>query len=120
MTEAVIVSGVRTAIGNFGGALKDVPAVKLGATVIKEALKRAGLRPMRDPEILSYAPAMFKDVGLTDLEKKSFNWDNSLTEVRIDEVIMGNVLQAGQGQNSARQAMIYAGVTERNQRVYCK
>ena len=110
MVEAVIVSGVRTAIGNYGGALKDVSAVRLGATVIKEALRRAGLRPMRDPEILAYAPSMLKDVGLTELEKKSFNWDNSLTEVRIDEVIMGNVIQAGQGQNSARQAMIYAGV----------
>jgi acetyl-CoA C-acetyltransferase len=97
-------------MGKFGGALKDIPASRLGATVIKEALKRAGLRPMRDPEILAYAPALFKDVGLTELEKKCFNWDNSLTEVRIDEVIMGNVLQAGQGQNSARQAMIYAGV----------
>ncbi len=95
---------------SYGGALKDIPASRLGATVIKEALKRAGLRPMRDPEILAYAPALFKDVGLTELEKKCFNWDNSLTEVRIDEVIMGNVLQAGQGQNSARQAMIYAGV----------
>ncbi|MBN1366950.1 MAG: acetyl-CoA C-acetyltransferase [Dehalococcoidales bacterium] len=110
MAEAVIVSGVRTAIGNFGGALKDIPTVKLGATVIKDALKRAGLRPKLDPEILSYAPSVFKDTGLTDLEKKYFNWDKALTEVRIDEVIMGNVLQAGQGQNSARQAMIYAGV----------
>lgn len=112
MTEAVIVSGVRTAIGNFGGALKDIPVVRLGATVIKEALKRAGVRPMRDPETMSYAPAVFKDAGLTDLEKKYFNWDNALTEVKIDEVIMGNVVQAGQGQNTARQAMIYAGVTK--------
>ncbi len=91
MSEAVIVSGVRTAIGNFGGALKDIPAVRLGATVIKEALKRAGLRPMRDPEILSFAPEKFKDVGLIELEKKSFDWDTSLKEVRIDEVVMGNV-----------------------------
>jgi len=41
MTEVVIVSGVRTAIGNYGGALKDTPVVKLGSIVIKEALKRA-------------------------------------------------------------------------------
>ena len=40
MTEAVIVSGVRTAIGNFGGALQGVPVVKLGSIVIKETLKK--------------------------------------------------------------------------------
>lgn len=110
MTEAVIVSGVRTAIGNYGGALRDTPVAKLGSIVIKEALKRAGLRPKRDSEVLSYAPEVFKGNGLIELEKKYFNWDSSLKEVRIDEVIMGNVLQAGQGQNTARQAMIYAGI----------
>ncbi len=108
MTEAVIVSGVRTAIGNYGGALRDTPVAKLGSIVIKEALQRAELRPKRDPE--EYAPEVFKGVGLIELEKKYFSWDNSLKEVRIDEVIMGNVLQAGQGQNTARQAMIYAGI----------
>ncbi|MBI4285443.1 MAG: acetyl-CoA C-acetyltransferase [Chloroflexi bacterium] len=112
MTEAVIVSGVRTAIGNFGGALQDTPVVKLGSVVIKEALKRAGLRPERDAEVLSRAPAVFKDAGLIDLEKKHFDWPDSLKEVRIDEVIMGNVLQAAQGQNTARQAAIYAGITK--------
>ncbi len=110
MTEVVIVSGVRTAIGNYGGALRDTPVVKLGSIVIREALKRAGLRPKRDPEVLSYAPEVFKDAGLIELEKKYFDWDDSLKEVRIDEVIMGNVLQAGQGQNTARQAVIYAGI----------
>jgi len=40
--KVVIVSGVRTAIGNFGGTLKDISAVKLGSIVIKEALKKAG------------------------------------------------------------------------------
>ncbi len=110
MTEAVIVSGVRTAIGNYGGVLQDTPVVKLGSIVIKEAVKRAGLRPKRDAEVLSYAPEMFKDVGLIELEEKYYDWDNSLTEVTIDEVIMGNVLQAGQGQNTARQAAIYAGM----------
>ncbi len=110
MKEAVIVSGVRTAIANYGGALQDTPAVKLGSIVIKEALKRAGLRPKRDPEVLSYAPEVFKDTGLTELEKKYFDWDDSLQEVRIDEVIMGNVLQAGQGQNTTRQSAIYAGI----------
>jgi len=110
MREVVIASGVRTAIGNYGGALQDTPAVKLGGIVIKEALKRASLRPKRDPEVLSYAPETLKDVGLTELEKKYFDWSDSLKEVRIDEVIMGNVLQAGQGQNPARQAAIYAGI----------
>ena len=75
--EVVIVSAVRTAIGSFLGSLKDVPAVDLGATVIKEALKRAGVEA--------------EDV---------------------DEVIMGNVLQAGLGQNPARQASIKAGLPE--------
>jgi len=110
MTDVVIVSGVRTAIGNFGGALRDIPVVKLGSIVIKEALKRAGLRPKTDPEVLSYAPEVFKGADLTQLEKKYYDWDDSLQEVRVDEVIMGNVLQAGQGQNTARQAAIYAGI----------
>ena len=110
MDEAVIVSGVRTAIGNYGGALRDIPLVKLGSIVIKGALKRAGLRPKRDPEVLSYAPEVFKDVGLIELEKKYYDWDDALREVRVDEVLMGNVVQGGQGQNTARQASIYAGV----------
>ncbi len=110
MTEAVIVSGVRTAIGNYGGALQDVPVAKLGSIVIKEALKRAGLRPKRDGEILGYAPKVFQGSGLIELEKEHYDWDNAAKEVRIDEVIMGNVLQAGQGQNTARQASIYAGL----------
>jgi acetyl-CoA C-acetyltransferase len=75
--EVVIVSAVRTAIGSFLGSLKDVSAVDLGATVIKEALERAGV----SPEL-------------------------------VDEVIMGNVLQAGLGQNTARQAAIKAGLPE--------
>ena len=110
MPEAVIVSGVRTAIGNYGGALRDTPVVKLGSIVIKEALNRVGLRPKRDPEVLSYAPKIFKDVGLIELEKNYYDWDDSLQEVRVDEIIMGNVVQAGQGQNTGRQASIYAGI----------
>jgi acetyl-CoA C-acetyltransferase len=110
MSEVVIVSGVRTAIANYGGALRDTPVVKLGSIVIKEALKRAGLRPKRDSEVLELAPEVLKGEGLIELEKKHFDWDESLKEVRIDEVIMGNVIQGGQGQNPARQASIYAGV----------
>ena len=109
MKEAVIVSGVRTAIGNFGGSLQDVPVVKLGAIVIREAMKRAGLRPKRDPEVLSNAPQAL-DSDLIELEKQYADWDDSLQEVTVDEVIMGNVIQAGQGQNPARQASIYAGI----------
>ncbi len=109
MNEAVIVSSVRTAIGNYGGVLQDTPAVKLGSIVIKEVLKRAGLRPKRNPELLDYSPEMFKDAALTELEEKYYDWDDSLADITIDEVIMGNVLQAGQGQNPARQAAIYGG-----------
>lgn len=75
MTDAVIVSAVRTAVGSFGGSLKDLSAAELGAIVIKEAVVRAGIRP--------------EDV---------------------DEVYMGNVVQAGQGQNVARQAAVNAGI----------
>jgi len=75
MGEAYILGACRTAIGSFGGSLKDIPAVKLGETVIKEALKRS-----------------------------------NVTAEYVDEVIMGNVLQAGQGQNPARQAAIGAGI----------
>jgi acetyl-CoA C-acetyltransferase len=110
MREAVIVSGVRTAIGGFGGALKDVSAVKLGALVIKEAMKKAGLRPMVREDVRACSPEAFRDVGLVELEKKQADWDSSLKEVYVDEVIMGNVLQGGQGQNTARQASIYAGI----------
>jgi acetyl-CoA C-acetyltransferase len=110
MTEVVIVSGVRTAIANYGGALQNTPVMKLGSIVIKEALKRAGLRPKKGSPDASFVPEALKGDELTELEKKYFDWDNSLKEVRVDEVIMGNVLQAGQGQNTARQAAIYAGV----------
>ncbi len=75
--EIVIASAVRTAVGSFQGALKDVPATDLGAIVIKEALSRAGV-----------------------------------TGDQVSEVIMGNVLQAGLGQNPARQASIQAGLPE--------
>ena len=75
MREVVIASAVRTAIGTFGGSLKDVPAADLGAIVIKEAINRAGIKP----EL-------------------------------VNEVVMGNVIQAGLGQNVARQADVKAGL----------
>ena len=75
MREVVIVSAVRTAIGSFGGSLKDVPSSELGAIVIKEAVNRAGIKP----EL-------------------------------VEEVVMGNVIKAAQGQNVARQAAVKAGL----------
>lgn len=75
--QVVIVSATRTAIGSFNGSLKDVPATKLGATVIEAALAQANV-----------APAL------------------------VEEVIMGNVLQAGLGQNPTRQASLLAGLPE--------
>jgi acetyl-CoA C-acetyltransferase len=112
MTEVVIVSGVRTAIGTFGGSLKDVPVVELGALVIKEALQRAGLRPDPGEKLLSYAPGTLAGTGIIDLEARYCDWDQSLQGTQIDEVIMGHVIQAGQGQNTARQAMMRAGVSK--------
>ena len=73
--RVVIVSAVRTAIGKMGGQFASVPAVDLGATVIKEAVKRAGVKPEE-----------------------------------VDEVKFGCVIQAGLGQNVARQASIKAGL----------
>ena len=107
--DVVIVSGVRTAIGSFGGALKDVTAVQLGSLVIKETLKKAGLRPKTGKKLLDVGPDALRE-ETCELEQKAYNWDMSLKEVQVDEVVMGCVLQGGQGQNVARQAMIHAGV----------
>jgi len=71
----VIASACRTGVGKFGKSLFGVPAPKLGSTVVREAVSRAGL-------------------GLKEVE----------------EVIMGNVISAGLGQNPARQAAVLAGV----------
>src|SRR5437763_2212070 len=75
LQDAVIVSGVRTAVGTYGGGLAEVSALKLGEICIRAALERADLKPNQ-----------------------------------VDEVIMGNVLQAGLGQNPARQAAVNAGL----------
>ena len=112
MRDVVIVSGVRTAIGNFGGSLQSVPAVDLGAAVLRAALKRAGLRPEAGERIEDLAPEKLKGVGLIELEKKQDDWDASAIPVSVDEVIMGQVLQAGLGQNPARQATIRAGISK--------
>ena len=112
MKEVVVVNGVRTAIGNFGGTIKDVPVVQLGSLVIKGVLQKSNLKPASSEKTLDYAPEKLKGTGLTELEKKYYDWDSALKEVQVDEVIMGNVLTSGQGQNTARQAMIQAGVTK--------
>jgi acetyl-CoA C-acetyltransferase len=110
MKEVVIVSGSRTAIGTFGGGLKDVPVTELGAVVMKDVFKRADLRPVSSAVMQAAAPDKLKDQGLTELENKSYDWNDDAQPVAVDEVIMGNVLQAAQGQNPARQAMIGAGI----------
>ena len=110
MKEVVIVSGSRTAIGTFGSGLKSVPVVELGSIVMKDVLKRINLMPVPGATMMNVAPDKLKDQGLTDLEKKSYDWGDDAVPVAIDEVIMGNVLQAAQGQNPARQAMIKAGL----------
>ncbi len=110
MREVVIVSGARTAVGNFMGTLKDIPAAQLGAICIRESLKKAGLKPRAAQGMLDTAPAPLKGSGIIALEKKYRQWDEDHIEVAVDEVIMGNVVQAGQGQNPARQASIYAGM----------
>jgi acetyl-CoA C-acetyltransferase len=107
--EVVIASAVRTAIGSFGCALRDVPVVQLGSTVIADVLKRKGLRPVPAKDNAELQPRLL-DHGPIELEKKYGKWDNSSQEVTIDEVIMGNVLQSGQGQNVARQATIFGGL----------
>jgi len=75
MRDVVIASAVRTAVGTFGGALRDIPAVELGKIAVQEALKRAKIKPEQ-----------------------------------VEEVILGNVLTAGQGQNPARQVLIRSGI----------
>ena len=112
MREVVIVSGSRTAIGVFGGGLKNVPVVELGSVVIKDVLKRINLRPVVTEDLKEAVPDKLKGQGLIELEQKRYDWDKSAAPVAIDEVIMGNVLQAGQGQNTARQAMIRAGISK--------
>ncbi|MBT8354353.1 MAG: acetyl-CoA C-acyltransferase, partial [Desulfofustis sp.] len=112
MRDVVIVEGRRTAIGSFGGSLKDVPVVELGAAVMKAALKESGLRPQTSEECIKFAPDAIRDEGRIELEAQFYDYDESLQPVNIDMVYMGNVLPMGQGQNTCRQAMIRAGVSK--------
>lgn len=75
MKQVVIVAAKRTPVGSFGGVFKDVPAVELGAAVVKHLLQQTGLDPQK-----------------------------------VDELIFGNVLKAGLGQNVARQVSVKAGL----------
>ncbi len=110
MQDVVIVSGVRTPVGSFGGSLKAVPVVDLGTVVMKDVLKRVGLKPAVDEAQAQFSPETLKDQGVIDLEKQGYDYGDDLKDIFVDEVIMGNVLQAGQGQNTTRQAMIKAGI----------
>src|SRR5437879_11574837 len=74
--DVVIISGCRLPVGKFQGSLADFTAPQLGAMVVREAVKRAGVDP-----------------------------------AQVDECIMGNVISAGLGQNPARQAAIFGGLT---------
>ena len=110
MKDVVIVSGVRTAVGSFGGALKNIPVVDLGAGVIKEVLQRRGLKPVVSPFMSEMAPDALRDRDPIELEQRYQDWPEGAQPITVDEVVMGNVLSAAQGQNTARQAMIRAGV----------
>jgi acetyl-CoA C-acetyltransferase len=110
MKNVVIVSGARTPVGAYGGSLKSTPVVELGALVIKETLKKAGLRPITEKETAIVAPdAIFSDQQI-ELEKRYNDYSQELSPVQVDQVIIGNVIGAGIGQNGARQAMIMGGV----------
>jgi len=112
MRDVVIVAGSRTPVGNFGGSLQNTPVVQLGALVLKETLKKSGLKPVVSDAQKQLAPDALKDQGRVNLEKEAFDYDGDLQPIAVDEVIMGNVVGAGQGQNVARQAMIRAGIAK--------
>ena len=112
MEDVVIVSGVRTPVGTFGGSLKTTPVVQLGALVLKETLKKVSLRPVVTDALTQFEPDSLKGIGMIDLEKEGYDYNDSFQPIQIDEVIMGNVVGAGQGQNVARQAMIKAGISK--------
>jgi acetyl-CoA C-acetyltransferase len=112
MGDVVIVSGARTPVGTFGATLKSTPVIELGALVLRETLKKVNLKPVATEAITQFDPDGLKGTGMIELEKKGYDYDDSFQPVQIDEVIMGNVVGAGQGQNVARQAMIRAGITK--------
>jgi acetyl-CoA C-acetyltransferase len=102
-----VVGAVRTPVGRFGGSLKDKQAYELGAVAIRGLLNKLEINPFPTKESVDFYPEKLPRKRI-ELEEKYHNYDGM--EVELDEVIMGNVLQSGQGQNPARQASIYAGV----------
>jgi len=110
MRDVVIVGGMRTPVGSFGGSLKSTSVVTLGSLILKETLKQLGLRPFSSEELTSFEPDALKGLGMIELEKNTYDYADSLQPIEIDEVIMGNVIGAGQGQNVARQATVQAGI----------
>ncbi len=110
MRDVVIVGGMRTPVGSFGGSLKSTSVVTLGSLILKETLKQLGLRPFASEELKTFEPDALKGLGVIELEKNTYDYNDSLQPIEIDEVIMGNVIGAGQGQNVARQATIHAGI----------
>lgn len=110
MKEVVIVNGKRTAIGSYGGTLKTTPVVDLGAEVLKKTLQTAGLQPVTSKECINFGADKIRDEGQIELERKYYDYDAGAQPIAIDQVIMGNVIGSGQGQNVARQAMIKAGI----------
>jgi acetyl-CoA C-acetyltransferase len=110
MRKVVIVSASRTAVGNFGGSLKDIPVADLGALVLKETLRKVDLRPEVSELQKQLAPDSLSEKGRIELEQKGYDYNPSWQPITVDEVIMGNVVGAAQGQNVARQAMIHAGI----------
>lgn len=110
MKKVVIVSGSRTAVGAYGGSLKNTPVVELGAIAIKDSLKKVGLRPETSEKCSKFAPDAIYSRQPIELEQQYADYSESLLPVQVDQVIIGNVLGAGMGQNTARQAMIRAGV----------
>ncbi|MFP4050137.1 MAG: thiolase family protein [Thermoplasmata archaeon] len=110
MKDVVIVNGVRTPQGKFGGSLKNVSASDLGKTVIKGLFDKIKARPKVSEIQKKIRPNKFRSIDKTEVEEKYWEWDEDLQKINIDEVIMGNVLQGGQGQNPARQASIKAGI----------
>src|ERR1051325_10379870 len=63
MKDVVIVAGVRTPIGNFGGALKDIPAEKLGELVVRELVARTGVDPTLIEEVIMGCVGQFTDAA---------------------------------------------------------
>ena len=114
MKEVVIVSGVRTPIATFGGSLKDVPVVKLGAIALKGVMKKAGLKPVVTKETMDCGPEKLKGQGLIELEKKAMDWDDSAIPVPVDEVIMGNVLRLARGKTLAARRRFMPGFPKKS------